>query len=202
MASSYYSSLYRRNVYLNASLNTDGTVAYTEIDEMLPGCAQASADNPCHSIDNRPQYTPGLDYLSYRDGACGGITTIAQYLNNQSETGICSQTEPQTNTVCASASNSGSTGGTSSSVSIATASLPNGKIGQAYNVTMRATGGSGNYLWGISQPLQAGLNWSSSGIIYGTPTESGTLTFTISAFDTSTKQVVFKTFSLTVGSTT
>lgn len=65
---------------------------------------------------------------------------------------------------------------------ITTGSLPNCQNGVAYSTQLAVTGGSGNYSWSItSGVLPAGLSMTSSGLISGTPTESGTfpLEFTV-----------------------
>lgn len=55
---------------------------------------------------------------------------------------------------------------------ITTASLPNGRLGQSYGVTLNAEGGAPPYSWSLSGgSLPAGLSLgSSSGVISGTPT--------------------------------
>ena len=76
---------------------------------------------------------------------------------------------------------------------ITSSSLPNGAIGQPYNATVQATGGSeyGNqgadYSWSVFQgTLPAGLTLSTvnnTGQISGTPSASGASTFTIQVTD-------------------
>ncbi|WP_233840197.1 autotransporter domain-containing protein [Dyella sp. 2HG41-7] len=77
--------------------------------------------------------------------------------------------------------------GTSSTtpVTVSPASAPNGTIGQAYSLQFSASGGNGGpYTYQINQGvLPAGLSDNSSGLISGTPTESGAFTFTIAATD-------------------
>src|SRR5688572_13642970 len=70
---------------------------------------------------------------------------------------------------------------------ITTASLPDGKEGQAYSATLAATGGSGARTWTIvSGTLPESLNLdASSGVIAGMPSKDGTFTFTVQVADAS-----------------
>jgi len=74
-------------------------------------------------------------------------------------------------------------------LSIQTTSLPGGNNGWAYSTFVKATGGSGNYTWSvISGNLPAGLSFdpNNSGNISGTPTATGTASFTVQVADTET----------------
>jgi hypothetical protein len=72
-------------------------------------------------------------------------------------------------------------------VTITTASLPNGTVGAVYSLALAATGGQTPYTWSVSSgALPAGLSLSSSGTISGKPTAvaSGTaVTFTVKDFE-------------------
>jgi hypothetical protein len=62
---------------------------------------------------------------------------------------------------------------------ITTTSLPNGAPSVSYSRSLSATGGTGGYTWSLlSGSLPAGLSLSAAGTISGTPTTSGTSTFT------------------------
>jgi Putative Ig domain len=65
-----------------------------------------------------------------------------------------------------------------SPLTISTTSLSNGTVGTSYNQTLQATGGVGSYTWSLNgTTLPAGLSLNSStGVISGTPTASGTTT--------------------------
>ena len=69
--------------------------------------------------------------------------------------------------------------------SITTASLPGGTVGAAYNQTLAATGGTTPLTWSISSgSLPAGLSLAAgTGAITGTPTTSGTSSFTARVTD-------------------
>lgn len=71
-------------------------------------------------------------------------------------------------------------------LSITTTSLPPGSVGQPYNQTVQATGGSGTLTWSIiagALPQNLSLN-PTSGVIAGTPTAAGTSSFTVRVADT------------------
>ncbi len=69
---------------------------------------------------------------------------------------------------------------------ITTTALPGGTVGQAYSQTVQATGGMGIVTWSISSgSLPAMLNLDpTTGVISGTPTNTGTANFTVKATDT------------------
>jgi hypothetical protein len=69
-------------------------------------------------------------------------------------------------------------------ISIVTAGLPGGTVGTAYSAAVVASGGVPPYTWALaSGPLPSGLVLSASGAISGTPTGSGTYSFTVQATD-------------------
>jgi large repetitive protein len=71
-------------------------------------------------------------------------------------------------------------------LSITTTSFPNGAVGQAYNQTVQATGGTGALTWSIvagTLPQNLSLN-PATGVISGTPTAAGTSSFTVRVTDT------------------
>jgi hypothetical protein len=74
-----------------------------------------------------------------------------------------------------------------SSLKISTTSLPNGVVGQTYQGSLVATGGSSPYLWSVaSGALPNGLSINSaSGAISGQPSKAATFSFMISVQDSS-----------------
>jgi alpha-tubulin suppressor-like RCC1 family protein len=79
---------------------------------------------------------------------------------------------------------------------ITTTSLSDGKVGTAYSKTLTATGGSGTYIWTkTSGTLPTGFTLSTAGKISGTPTTSGTFTFSVKVTD-SNSHYVTKSFSI------
>ncbi len=85
-------------------------------------------------------------------------------------------------------------------VSIATTSLPNGFTLNPYNFTLSATGGTPSYTWSATG-LPAGLTLdSTTGVISGTPTATGTSPVNITVTDATpgTHLTASKTLSITV----
>lgn len=68
-------------------------------------------------------------------------------------------------------------------VRITTRTLPDGKVGDPYRKVLAATGGDGKYAWSLAKgsSLPDGLRLSASGVLSGTPTESGTFRVTVTA---------------------
>jgi uncharacterized repeat protein (TIGR02543 family) len=87
----------------------------------------------------------------------------------------------ETEDTCESVSSLGLTVITDATLSITTASLPDGTVGSVYYQTLTAIGDP-TITWSIeSGSLPDGLTLSSSGAISGTPTASGTFSFTVKA---------------------
>jgi hypothetical protein len=74
---------------------------------------------------------------------------------------------------------------TPGTLEISPTSLPDGKVGVAYNATVTAVGGQAPYTWSVnSGNLPAGLNINAAtGVISGMPTTERKYTFTIKATD-------------------
>lgn len=70
-------------------------------------------------------------------------------------------------------------------IAVTTASLPGGTLGLAYSQTLGASGGTPPYSWAVtSGSLPAGLTLAAStGVISGSPTASGTASFTVTVTD-------------------
>ena len=92
----------------------------------------------------------------------------------------------------------------SNALTITTSSLASGTDGKAYSQSLVASGGTSPYTWSVtSGSLPAGLTLSSGGVIAGTPTASGTSTFTVSLSDSgSPVQTKSATLSITVAGPT
>ena len=90
------------------------------------------------------------------------------------------------------------TASNTSALAVSTGSLPAGTVGTTYSSSMQATGGQSPYTWTITSGTMAlGLTLSSSGVISGTPTTSGTASFTVQAKDAANATAV-KALTLTV----
>jgi PKD repeat protein len=68
-------------------------------------------------------------------------------------------------------------------VALTPATLPGGAVGTAYSQTLTASGGTGPYTFAASGSLPPGLTLSPTGALSGTPTESGSFSFTVTATD-------------------
>jgi Putative Ig domain/Matrixin/Ig-like domain from next to BRCA1 gene/FG-GAP-like repeat len=95
------------------------------------------------------------------------------------------------------------TGGGGGSLSVTTASLPNGTVNTSYAATLQASGGTPPYSWSLtSGALPAGLSLNATtGVINGTPTTAATANFTVQVRDSATTQATAtKPLSITVNS--
>lgn len=69
-------------------------------------------------------------------------------------------------------------------LSLSPTSLPSGTVGSSYSASLSASLGTAPYSYAVTAgALPAGLSLSSSGIFSGTPTSSGTSSFTVTATD-------------------
>jgi alpha-galactosidase len=76
--------------------------------------------------------------------------------------------------------------------------IANGTVGSAYSQTLTASGGNEPYTWSLGAgTLPAGLSLGSAGLLSGTPTASGTFTFTVQIADDELSTVT-KDFSLII----
>jgi hypothetical protein len=77
--------------------------------------------------------------------------------------------------------------------------LPSGTLGQAYPAyTLAAVGGSKPYVWSVSAgAMPDGLSLSSGGVISGTPSKGGSVTFTLQVKD-STGATATQAFTLSI----
>lgn len=70
--------------------------------------------------------------------------------------------------------------------SIATSTLPDGEVGDHYEVALAAHGGTPPYRWALVQPsgLPGGLTLTSTGVLAGNPATPGTTRVTVAVTDT------------------
>ena len=113
-------------------------------------------------------------------GVAGGTTTISATLS-----GVSGNTALTVQSV---------------SLSITTISLPAGVLNTAYSTSLAASGGTLPYTWSLtSGSLPSGLTLTSNGAITGTPTATGTSSFTVQVRDAN-NQTATKTLSITITS--
>jgi uncharacterized protein (TIGR03437 family) len=83
---------------------------------------------------------------------------------------------------------------------ISTATLPNGRAGQAYSQALSASGGSPPYTFSlVTGTLPSGLLLNPSGLLSGTPSTAGSYTFTLRVADAQ-QQSSEATFTVTITS--
>ncbi|MDQ3014078.1 MAG: Ig domain-containing protein, partial [Acidobacteriota bacterium] len=68
-------------------------------------------------------------------------------------------------------------------ISIEPQTLPNAVSGSAYNQALTAIGGTAPYTFTRTGSLPAGITLSSAGVLSGTPTQTGSFSFTVTATD-------------------
>jgi len=86
--------------------------------------------------------------------------------------------------------------------------LPNGTVGKAYSIPLRAQGGQTPYVWTVSTGnVPPGLQVGSSGSLTGTPTQAGNYSFTLTVNDATGQTdsvtyaiVIVSAFSITTSS--
>ncbi|HUM03566.1 MAG TPA: kelch repeat-containing protein, partial [Thermoanaerobaculia bacterium] len=83
---------------------------------------------------------------------------------------------------------------------ITTASLPNGSVGGSYSQALAATGGLGTYAWiPLSGSLPPGIGLSPAGVLSGTPTATGSYSFTVQVVDSaSPAQTTTRLLAITI----
>lgn len=89
-------------------------------------------------------------------------------------------------------------GGGNSGASFATTSLPDGRVGEAYSLTLQSLGGTGPFIWG-AQDLPVGITLNgTTGEISGTPVAAGTFYVTFTNNDTGESKTVNTTLPMTI----
>ena len=152
---------------------------------------QASGGTPPYRWTIAYGFLPGGLTLS-SSGTISGTPTTVQTTN-------VAITATDANNLTATKTFSLTIASPSGSLTIVTASLPDGTIGVPYNQVLAAAGGTTPITWAItSGSLPAGLSLSASGTISGTPTAAQTASFTVQAAD-SAGRTASQNFSLTVG---
>ena len=118
-------------------------------------------------------------------GYANGLTGADGGLGNPGGTGSAGMSGPAG--APGSATNPDVDGSPLASPLSATASLPNATVGASYDAPLEASGGTGPYSWALAfGSLPPGLSLSSAGTISGTPTEAGSVEFTLSVRDSAT----------------
>lgn len=170
--------------FLNGSAPPVPTITTTSLPNGTVGTAysqtvSATGGTPAYTWSISAGSLPPPLTINASSGVISGTpTTAGTYSFTVKVTDSNSQTATQALSIVISSGTSGPT--------ITTTSLPNGELTVAYSQTVAATGGTTPYTWSISAgalPTSLTIN-SSSGLISGTPTASGTFSFTVKVTDT------------------
>jgi len=130
--------------------------------------------------------TPPYTWSLYSGSLPAGLTLSSSGSINGAPTasGTSNFTVRATDNVSATATKALSIVVTVLPLDITTTSLAGGVVGNGYSQTLAATGGIAPYSWSVTGgSLPAGLSLSSGGSITGTPTTSGTASFTVRCAD-------------------
>lgn len=201
-ANRYYEGPVTRVTYWNADLVLDSIV--------VNGCVKDANGQP---VANALVQTEGIDYTgtAVDATAADGTFSVAMRKSSRAKLGLFEFDAQTFNLVPV--SNTVNVGPSATDITlpnclvkqpgqlaITTTALPGGKVGEAYNQTLTASGGVPGYVWSLnggSNPLPAGLILNPAGVISGTPTADGTTTMTIKVTD-STGGTETKDFTLAI----
>jgi hypothetical protein len=85
------------------------------------------------------------------------------------------------------------------SLTVVSSALPGGTVGTSYSATLSASGGTPPYSWAIaSGSLPSGLTLSTGGVITGTPSTTGSSSFTVQVTDSTTPTAQTATRALSI----
>jgi len=154
--------------------------------------------NPVIKVADHQQFTATG---TYSDNSTQNITSQVSWASSASSVatinsaGLATGVNGGSSTISATqGSISGSAALTvqSAPLTITTTALPGGSVGAAYSATVTASGGTQPYAWSISSgTLPGGLTLSATtGAITGTPTVSGTFSFTVQVADSATPAMI------------
>lgn len=166
--------------------------------QLTPANAQVALGSPTTltwTVPNAWSLTSRLCYAFVQKGASGADPgdwsgMVSGTFSNGVFSGTASITPTQTGTYTYALTCGGVTSGFATwqvviePLTVKTTSLATATQEQPYSATLQAGGGVGPYTWSAApNALPAGLALSSGGIISGTPTVSGSFTFTVSVTD-------------------
>ncbi|MGO8748886.1 MAG: beta strand repeat-containing protein [Thermoguttaceae bacterium] len=166
------------------------------------------------SPSSLPASTVGVAYSQKitASGGTGSITlsesgTLPAGLTFTASTGTFSGTPTASGTFSVNVTATDSVGDTASqsysltinpALSLSPSSLPASTVGVAYSQKVTASGGTGSIAFSESGPLPAGLTFTAStGILSGTPTASGSFSFSVTVTD-SVGAIASQSYSLTI----
>src|SRR5580704_17374669 len=171
------------SITVNAAAPSKLTITSTSLAGAKSGssyCAtlSASGGTPGYSWSIASGKLPAGLTLSSA-GAISGTPTAsgtATFMVQVQDSGSPAQTASKQESIAVSAA--------PATLTVTSTSLGAAQTGSSYSTTLSASGGTPGYSWSIvSGKLPAGLSVSSAGVISGTPTASGTATFTVQVQD-------------------
>ncbi len=181
-------------------------VAFSAAPPSLLASISVSPASPTISTGASQQFTATG---TYTDGSTQNITNQATWTSSSSSVATISSfglaTGVSSGVTTISAAQSSVTGNTilavqSTPLTITTSSLAAGTQNVSYSATLTASGGTPPYVWAIvSGSLPTGLSLTSStGVISGIPTTTGTFSFTVQGSDSAGSIPATKALSIVV----
>lgn len=142
------------------------------------------------SFTPAPGQPPGTLTRVVRDRAVAGSTVVCTSAGASCrDTGLSAGTSYSyvARTVLGSWSReagAGASATTTAALTVTTGTLPGATVGAPYSQALTASGGATPYTWSATAgALPAGLTLSSAGVVSGTPSTAGTVTFTVQVQD-------------------
>jgi hypothetical protein len=176
---------------------TGGTTLTVQVPPTLASIAMTPV-NPTILVGTTQQFTATG---TYSDGSTKNLSSLATWTSSKTNVATIKTnglaTALSAGATIISAALSGVTATNTLAVQaapllITTTSMPTGTVSVAYSATLAASGGTTPYTWSISSgSLPAGLALNTAtGAITGTPTNTGTFTFTAQAADAGSPQQI------------
>ena len=164
--------------------------------------------NPTNLVGTTRQFTATG---TYSDGTTQNLTSQATWASSSTAVATINSSGLATGVTAGITTISATLGGVSGNttltiqpppLAITTTSLPNGTVSTTYTATLAASGGIAPYAWSLAGgALPPGLTLSSTGVITGTPTTTGTSSFTVRATDAGNPaQTATSLLSITINS--
>jgi hypothetical protein len=184
----------------SSSSNSTGSIAVT----LSPSAAQTLDENGTVSVTatvTNDSKSAGVTWaLSSSVGTLTSTFDTATYTAPASVTSATSVTLTATS-VTNTAKSASLTINLAVPPSVTTTSLPGATVGAAYSQTLAASGGVTPYTWSVasggSSLSSLGLSLSTAGVISGTPTATGTATFTVKVTDSGNLSATSSSLTIT-----
>lgn len=141
----------------------------------------------CDSSGSTCSALSGATSQSYTLGSADVNSTMRVDVTASNTAGASTATSSPTPTV------------TSAPTTISPATLPSGTVGVAYSQQLSASGPNPPYTFKLSVgSLPAGLTLSSAGLLSGTPSASGSFSFTVAAVDVTSATAATQAYALSI----